>query len=587
MPYYNYEVKTKFLEEGITYDDLSAEDKERYEEDFIEDGLMPDFIPSAQLNKFVFNETTVDTVLQDLMERGIRVAGGDRLGKTIIFAQNKRHAEFILERFNKLYPKYRGTFAQRVICDDTYAQTIIDDFKIPEKDPVIAVSVDMMDTGIDVPECVNLVFFKKVRSKTKFWQMIGRGTRLSKELTCIDQIDGEYTAKRRFLIFDYCGNFEYFRAHKEGFESRETKTLSENIFGKQIRIAVALQESAFAGDDYQSWRSELVETCYSQVLALNTDLIAVRLHIQSVEKFKKPGAFNYISEGDKGELMQQIAPIVHLDDNDEFAKRFDNFMYGLMIAQIEQMPSLKIAQKQLRDIGTLLERKVSIPQVKAKLPIIKEVNTDAFWNANDVLLYERVRKELRDLIKFLNDVDPRKPIITRLSDPIIDQKEGDPMEPGYDFEDYRAKVNRYVNENGNALAIYKLTHNIPLSAADYSELEHVLTSELGSKEDYEREYGDTPFGLLIRKIAKLDHEAAMQAFSQFINDQSLNQKQIAFVHKIINHIEQNGYMENVTELQNPPFDKPISFVKLFDARTRAALLAAINKVKENAVVIAA
>ena len=587
VPYYNYEVKTKFLEEGITYDDLSDEDKERYEEDFIEDGLMPDFIPSAQLNKFVFNETTVDTVLQDLMERGIRVAGGDRLGKTIIFAQNKRHAEFILERFNKLYPKYRGTFAQRVICDDTYAQTIIDDFKIPEKDPIIAVSVDMMDTGIDVPECVNLVFFKKVRSKTKFWQMIGRGTRLSKDLTCIDQIDGEYTAKRRFLIFDYCGNFEYFRAHKEGFESRETKTLSENIFGKQIRIAVALQESAFAGDDYQSWRSELVETCYSQVLALNTDLIAVRLHIQSVEKFKKPGAFNYISEGDKGELMQQIAPIVHLDDNDEFAKRFDNFMYGLMIAQIEQMPSLKIAQKQLRDIGTLLERKVSIPQVKAKLPIIKEVNTDAFWNANDVLLYERVRKELRDLIKFLNDVDPRKPIITRLSDPIIDQKEGDPMEPGYDFEDYRAKVNRYVNENGNALAIYKLTHNIPLSAADYSELEHVLTSELGSKEDYEREYGDTPFGLLIRKIAKLDHEAAMQAFSQFINDQSLNQKQIAFVHKIINHIEQNGYMENVTELQNPPFDKPISFVKLFDARTRAALLAAINKVKENAVVIAA
>lgn len=512
VPYYNYEVKTKFLEEGITYDDLSDEDKERYEEDFIEDGLMPDFIPSAQLNKFVFNETTVDTVLQDLMERGIRVAGGDRLGKTIIFAQNKRHAEFILERFNKLYPKYRGTFAQRVICDDTYAQTIIDDFKIPEKDPVIAVSVDMMDTGIDVPECVNLVFFKKVRSKTKFWQMIGRGTRLSKELTCIDQIDGEYTAKRRFLIFDYCGNFEYFRAHKEGFESRETKTLSENIFGKQIRIAVALQESAFAGDDYQSWRSELVETCYSQVLALNTDLIAVRLHIQSVEKFKKPGAFNYISEGDKGELMQQIAPIVHLDDNDEFAKRFDNFMYGLVIAQIEQMPSLKNAQKQLRDIGTLLERKVSIPQVKAKLPIIKEVNTDAFWDANDVLLYERVRKELRELIKFLNDVDPRKPIITRLSDPIIDQKEGDPMEPGYDFEDYRAKVNRYVNENGNALAIYKLTHNIPLSAADYSELEHVLTSELGSKEDYEREYGDTPFGLLIRKIAKLDHEAAMQAF---------------------------------------------------------------------------
>ena len=256
VPYYNYEVKTKFLEEGIAYDDLSDEDKERYEDDFIEDGQLPDFIPSADLNKFVFNETTVDIVLQDLMERGIKVAGGDRLGKTIIFAQNKRHAEFILERFNKLYPQYHGTFAQRVTCDDTYAQTIIDDFKQPEKEPHIAVSVDMMDTGIDVPECVNLVFFKKVRSKAKFWQMIGRGTRLCKGLSCVDQIDGIYTDKRRFLIFDYCGNFEFFRDHKEGYEARETKTLSENIFGKQIKIAMALQESAFAGSDYQSWRSD-------------------------------------------------------------------------------------------------------------------------------------------------------------------------------------------------------------------------------------------------------------------------------------------------------------------------------------------
>lgn len=588
VPYYNYEVKTTFLEEGITYDDLSDEDKERYEDDFIEDDLMPDFIPSAQLNKFVFNETTVDIVLQDLMERGIRVEGGDRLGKTIIFAQNKRHAEFIIERFNKLYPKYNGTFAQRVICDDTYAQTVIDDFKVPYKEPIIAVSVDMMDTGIDVPECVNLVFFKKVRSKAKFWQMIGRGTRLCNGLTCTDQIDGEYTDKKRFLIFDYCGNFEYFRAHKEGFESRETKSLTENIFGKQIRLAVMLQESAYAGDDYQGFRSELAATCSGQVQALNTDLISVRLRMESVEKFKKPGAFDYISEGDKGELLQQIAPIVHNDDTDEFAKRFDNFMYGLMIASMEQMPAFKYAQKQLRDIGTLLERKVSIPQVKAKLPIIKEVNTDDFWNANDILLFEMIRKELRDLIKFLNDGDqPKKPIITRLDDPIIGEQEGVQLDAAYDFEDYRAKVNRYVNEHGNTLAIYKLTHNIQLSTGDYQELERVLTSELGSKEDYEREFGDTPFGLLVRKIAKLDHDAAMQAFSQFINDQSLNQKQIAFVHKIINHVEQNGYMESVTELQKPPFDKPISFVKLFNPKTRAALMAAINKVKENAVVVAA
>ena len=533
VPYYNYEVKTKFLDEGITYDDLSDEDKERYEDDFIEDGMMPDFIPSAALNKFVFNEKTVDTVLQDLMERGIKVAGGDRLGKTIIFAQNKRHAEFILERFNKLYPQYHGSFAQRVICDDSYAQTIIDDFKQPEKEPHIAVSVDMMDTGIDVPECVNLVFFKKVRSKAKFWQMIGRGTRLCKGLSCVDQIDGVYTDKRRFLIFDYCGNFEYFREHKEGYEARETKALSENIFGKQIKIAMALQESAFAGENYQAWRNELVKTCHKQVTALNPELISVKLRMQFVEKYKKQDAFLSISEGDKGELLTQIAPFVRSEETDEFAKRFDNFMYGLILAHIEQMPAFKYAKKQLCDTASLLERKANIPQIKEKLPLLQEIHTDVFWDANDILLFEKIRKELRGLIRFLDEDDGgQKRIITKLTDPILDSQEGVHLDIAYDFEDYRAKVNRYVNEHGNTLAIYKLTHNIPLAAGDYQELERVLTSELGgSKEDYQREFGDTPFGLLIRKIAKLDHETAMQAFSAFINDQSLNQKQIAFVKK--------------------------------------------------------
>lgn len=348
----------------------------------------------------------------------------------------------------------------------------------------------------------------------------------------------------------------------------------------------------YVAEEYPStdeiWRSELVGTCYAQVLELNTELIAVKLRMQSVEKFKRPGSFDFISEGDKGELLQQIASIVRLDDTDEYAKRFDNFMYGLMISAMAQMPSFQYAQRQLRDIGTLLERKISIPQVKAKLTIIKEVNTDAFWEANNILLFEKVRKELRGLMQFLVEIGPVKnPIITRLTDPIIGEQEGVQLEPPYDFEDYRAKVDRYVNENGNTLAIYKLTHNIPLSVGDYRELERVLTSELGSKEDYAREFGNTPFGLLVRKIAKLDHDAAMAAFSQFINDQSLSQKQITFVHKIINHIEQNGYMESVTILTKPPFDKPLSFTKLFDRKMQSEIMATINKVKDNAIVVVA
>jgi len=586
VPYYNYEVKTKFLDEGITYDDLSEKDKQRYEDDFAEDDGMPDFIPSAALNQFVFNEKTVDIVLQDLMERGIKVAGGDRIGKTIIFAQNKRHAEFILQRFNHLYPQYKGTFAQRIICDDAYAQTIIDDFKVFDREPHIAVSVDMMDTGIDVPECVNLVFFKKVRSKTKFWQMIGRGTRLCQNLTCIDQIDGEYTGKKRFLIFDYCRNFEFFRTNPNGFEGKETRTLAENIFGKQISLIMALQDGAFAEEEYQNWRKEMIAICHEQVSALNQEIISVKLKRQYVEKYKKMDAFTILSEGDKGELLKEIAPLVYLEEKDEAAKRFDNFMYGLMIAHLEGLPGFKYAKRQLCGTAALLEKKSTIPQIQAKMDFIKQINTDEFWAANDILLFEMIREDLRDLIKFLiEEKTGSATIITNLADPVIAKQENMQLDAAYNFEDYRKKVNRYVEEHRNTLAIHKLTHNIPLSIGDYTELERILTNELGSKEDYAREFKDTPFGLLIRKIAKLDHNAAMDAFSAFINDASLNQKQIAFVMKIINHIEQNGYMDNVADLQKPPFDKPIAFIKMFDAKTRTALIQKITEIKENAVKI--
>ena len=586
VPYYNYEVKTKFLDEGITYEDLSEEDKQRYEDDFAEDDMMPDFIPSAALNQFVFNEKTVDTVLQDLMERGIKVAGGDRIGKTIIFAQNKRHAEFILQRFNHLYPQYKGTFAQRIICDDAYAQTVIDDFKVFDREPHIAVSVDMMDTGIDVPECVNLVFFKKVRSKTKFWQMIGRGTRLCPSLTCIDQIDGEYTGKKRFLIFDYCGNFEFFREKPNGFEGKETKTLSENIFGKQISLIMALQDNVFAEEEYQNWREEMITICHGQIAALNQEITSVKLKRQFIEKYKEKTAFATLSEGDKGELIKEIAPLVYLEEKDEAAKRFDNFMYGLMITHLEGLPGFKYAKRQLCNTAVLLEKKSTIPQIQAKMDLIKQIGTDEFWAANDILLFEMMRKDLRDLIKFLvEEKTGPASIITNLTDPVITEQENVQLDAAYNFEDYRKKVNRYVEEHRNTLAIHKLTHNIPLSIGDYTELERILTNELGSKEDYAREFKDTPFGLLIRKIAKLDHDTAMEAFSSFINDESLNQKQIAFVMKIIHHIEQNGYMDNVADLQKPPFDKPIAFIKMFDAKTRTALIQKITEIKENAVKI--
>lgn len=583
VPYYNYEVTTKFLSDGITYDELSDEDKARYEDDFTEDGDMPEFVPSQALNSFVFNQKTVDTVLQDLMERGIKVEGGQRIGKSIIFAQNKRHAEFILERFNALYPKHRGLWANRVICDDSYAQTVIDDFKIADKPPYIAVSVDMMDTGIDVPECVNLVFFKKVRSKTKFWQMIGRGTRLCPELGCVDRLDGEYTGKRRFLIFDYCGNFEFFRQLKNELEGTAQVSLSESIFARRVRLMGRFQDAAFADDLFTAWRKELVDDSQQKIAALNAELFTVQLVLKHVEKFKVAEAFACLSEEDQQDLEQYLAPLIRYDDPDELALRFDNFMYGFMLNVLDGKPRVK------HDIATLVKtvrellKLAAIPQVAAKVDILKQVDCEDFWKELDICKLEYVRRELRGLIQFI-EKGKRSPIITSLTDPVLEEREGEALPSDDVFENYEKKVNRYINEHRNTLAIHNLTHNIPLTRKDYEELERVFTQELGSREDYQKAFNDKPFGLLVRKIAKLDHEAALAAFSEFINDQSLNSRQIEFVKKVITHIEQNGYIEDMSILGKPPFDKPARLLD-FDVARRKRLVEVIEEVKGNALVM--
>lgn len=593
VPYYNIEVKTKLLDEGIIYEQLSESDKERYEEDFAEDdGSVPEYIPSPLINQFIFNQKTVDTVIQDLMINGIKTDGGDKIGKTIIFAQNKKHAEYIVQRFDKLYPQYRGGFIKRIICDDSHAQSIIDEFKIPDRPPYIAVSVDMLDTGIDVREIVNLVFFKKVMSKTKFWQMIGRGTRLCKEQYFVDSLDGEYIDKRRFFIFDYCKNFEFFREHIEGIEGSDTESISEKIFSKRVRITQNLQISEYADDKYQVWRDELVQILQGQVYDLIKDkepdeiLTKIRLQFKNVEKYSKKESYICLSEQDNHNLIRHVAPLVYMEDKDEYAKRFDNLMYGLILARMESLPSYNKAKKQLCLLMEELEKKISIPKVLHRLSLIQTISTDAFWSLSDILEFEKVRVELRDLVKYAMERERKEPIYTILSDPIVSRKEGDTLDVAYNFEDYKLKVNRYIEQNKDHIAIWKLRNNIRLQKGDYQSLEEILIKDLGNAEDYKREYGDTPFGLLIRKIAKLEYDAAMKTFSEFINDESLNQQQIVFVKKIVDYVVQNGYIENASELLKPPFDKPMGFIKLFDSKKQETIIKLVNEIKENAVEVA-
>lgn len=579
-------VKSKFVSEGIDYDQLSDDDKKRYEEDFTEDGTndMPEYIAEGLINKIVFNRGTVDRCITDLMERGIKINGGDKLGKSIIFAATKEHARYIVERFDKLYPQYAGHFASVVVCEDDYAQSIIDDFKVPDKNPFIAVSVDMMDTGIDVPELVNLVFFKKVHSKTKFWQMIGRGTRLCENLNCVDSQNGEYEDKKYFFIFDYGQNFEFFRAKKNGVEGNKIISLTESIFIKQITLIKAMQEPVFGEEKYQAFRNELIDIVVGQILALNKQSVVVRLKRRYVEAYNSKEAFQYLSSEAVGELCKEIAPLVYNEEQDEYAKRFDNFMYGLMIAFIEKRSSFNACKNQLTKTAEMLEGKSGIPQVKNKLPEIKLIQSDEYWKANDILLFENTRKELRDLIQLLYDGRKTKIIKTVLTDPIVETKEGEVLPIVQDFENYKKKVNRYIEENKDSLAIFKLTHNKPITDAELHELQNVFLKQLGNEADYKREFKDTPIGILVRNIAGMDKESVRDAFTSFINSQKLNQNQIVFVEKLIDYVCANGYVKTDEVLEKAPFDKPKTIYNIFEGPQLDEIFDIIDSFKKTAMV---
>ena len=341
------------------------------------------------------------------------------------------------------------------------------------------------------------------------------------------------------------------------------------------------QDSAFADEKFQLWRKELLDDCQQHVAALNTELFTVQLALKHVENFKKAEAFACLSEQDLYNLERELAPLVHYDEPDFLALRFDSFMYTFMLDVLENAPRVKYDISTLVKTVRQLQKLTSIPQVAEKLDLLKQIDNEAFWKNINTCELERIRRELRSLIQFLGGGAKKAPIITNLRDPVLECNEADTLVAEDVFENYEKKVNRYIEEHRDTPAIHNLIHNIPLTQQDYEDLERIFTQELGSSEDYQKTFQDTPFGLLVRKIAKLDHEAAMNAFSEFINDNSLNSKQIEFVKKIILYIEQNGYIEDLAILTKPPFDKP---AKLFDFNTiqQKKLIIAINSFRANA-----
>src|SRR5690606_32185553 len=300
VPFRAVSVPLKFQRQGIRYADLPPEERALWDElEWGEDDDPPDEVGAEALNKWLFNADTVDKVLAYVMENGLKVDGGDKLAKTIIFAKNQRHAEFIAQRFDANYPNYKGEFARVITNTTAYAQDLIDKFSISDQLPQIAISVDMLDTGIDVPDVANLVFFKIVRSATKFWQMVGRGTRLRPDLF------GPGRDKECFYILDFCQNLEFFGQNPTGEEGAAGVPLSTRLFTRRVELLRTLDQHG----THDAQRAELAELLRLAVASMNLDNFVVRPHRRLVERFSEPEAWQpgQLDDTAAGEVIDTLA----------------------------------------------------------------------------------------------------------------------------------------------------------------------------------------------------------------------------------------------------------------------------------------
>ncbi len=573
VDYVSVESKLKFIEQGIVYDELSEEDREAYEETFeYENGRLPEAISSSALNTWIFNEDTIRKVLNILMTEGIKIDYGQKLGKTIIFAKNHDHAEKILEIFNKEYP-HLPEYAKVIDNYMTYAQSAIDEFSDARKLPQIAISVDMLDTGIDVPEVVNLVFFKKVMSKAKFWQMIGRGTRL-----CPGLLDGE--DKDKFYIFDFCGNFEFFRMNK-GKAAANMIALQSAVFNLKFEISYKLQDIKYQNDRLKMYRNALVRQMSEKVKELPRDNFAVRQHLKYVELYSSESNYQALTYEDTLIVREEVAPLILPEDDEISAVRFDALMYGIELAYLSGNRYSR-ARSDLLKKTEGVARVANIPEIQAQSDIINRIlKTDYVDNA-DVNDFEEIRHRLRSLMKYL----PRGPLQkyqTNFTDELLSTEWKESELENDELKNYKAKAEYYIRQHKDNIVIAKLRSNKPLTSEDVKALENILWGEVGTKTDYENEIGTKPLGEFVREIVGLDMNAAKEAFSEYLTNTNLDSRQIYFVNQIVEYIVHNGMMKDFSVLQESPFTDYGSIVDIFtDMTVWMGIKKVIDTINDNA-----
>ena len=588
-------VGTLILRQGLKYDELSEEEKDQWDAlEWGDDGEIPDQVTPAEVNQNLFNKDTVDKVLAELMIRGVKIAGGDRIGKTIIFAKNHDHAVFIAERFDAAYPNYKGHFARVIDFKTEYAQSLIDAFSESKKAPHIAVSVDMLDTGIDVPEVVNLVFFKVVRSKTKFWQMVGRGTRLCPDLF------GPGADKTHFAIFDFCGNLEFFSQDPETTGGSAGASLGERLFAARLSLIAELDQHVAAPslpgvrEESAPWqtngdaptteaelRASLARFLREQIEAMNLDNFVVRPHRQFVETWREAKSWETLGEGERHELLEHLASLPsERVDEDEDAKRFDLIVMQCTLALMRAEERLGKLRGRVQELAEALELQATIPMIKAQLALIQELQTDAWWQGVTPPMLEAMRRRLRLLVKFI-DKRQRRVVYTNFEDELSPGEIVNlpNIAIGLDIDRFTAKARHYLKAHEDHVAVHKLRLNQALTPTDLKELERILMEVADGDLGLVTAAARPSLAAFVRSLVGLDRSAAKAAFADFIIRHTLDGDQIHFVNLVIDYLTQNGAMppERLYELPFTDFS-PSGVGGVFSSAVAQDLIAIVRGV---------
>ncbi|AXS81894.1 DEAD/DEAH box helicase family protein [Marinobacter sp. Arc7-DN-1] len=570
VPYEVVKHTTKFLREGIKGHALSAEELAQLEEDGIDPNTL-DF-ESGEIDRAIYNKDTNRKILQNLMDEGIRQADGQTLGKTIVFARNHRHAKLLEELFNEMYPQYAGKFCQVIDNYDPRAESLIDDFKGDGTNDqlTIAISVDMLDTGIDVPEVVNLVFARPVKSPIKFWQMVGRGTRLCKDLF------GPGKDKRRFQIFDHWGVVEYHGMKQREVTVSQSKPLMQRLF--EARLALANESLNKAEVDHFD---TLAQWLAKAINGLNEKTIAVRDKWKLKRQLGELDVIRQFAPTTINLLETEIAPLMQWVDIRGHA---DAYQWDLLLTQLqyEKLKNSARYEDLKGDVLNLLSSlQMNLNQVKAKAKDIKKAREPQFWNDASLEEIETMRVALRDIVRHRDKGTPPsyEPPVIDLADSGEVREQQSTYLSSVDMRAYRSKVEQALLDlfdsdstlkkirQGEGVSEQELDNLNALVHTRHPDVDlHTLQSFYGSA---------APLDQILRSIVGMDAEAVNARFAAFIQSYpSLTSKQVQFLGMLKRQIAQSGALE-VKNLYEMPFAAVGDLDEVFESEQQIEQLLAI------------